>query len=131
MSQPQQMSLRLELFVGDLETSIAFYCDILGFDVQRREADYTSLRCGTVILGLGPIAKLPLSQGYFTQHRLQSNRGAGVEIVLDVEDIHALYTYVQQTSYPITEPLMLRPWGLTDFRLADPDGYYLRLTSRQ
>jgi lactoylglutathione lyase len=131
MSQPQQMSLRLELFVGDLETSIAFYCDILGFDVQRREANYTSLRCGTVILGLGPIAKLPLSQGYFTQHSLQSTRGAGVEIVLEVEDIHALYTYVQQTSYPITEALMLRPWGLTDFRLAAPDGYYLRLTSRQ
>lgn len=65
MIQLQQMSLRLELFVHDLEQSIAFYSDILGFDVQRREADYTSLRCGTVILGLGPIAKLPLNQGYF------------------------------------------------------------------
>ncbi len=29
------------------------------------------------------------------------------------------------------EPLLVRPWGLTDFRVADPDGYYLRITSRQ
>jgi hypothetical protein len=28
----------------------------------------------------------------------------------------------------ISEPLQLRPWGLYDFRLTDPDGYYLRIT---
>ncbi len=31
------MSLRLELFVRDM-ASITFYCDILGFEVQRRLA---------------------------------------------------------------------------------------------
>ncbi len=124
------MSLRLELFVRDMEASIAFYCHILGFQVQRQEADYTSLRCGTVILGLGPAAKLPVCGGYFTQHKLQSDRGVGVEIVFEVDDVHALYTQVQATGYPMTEPLMVRPWGLTDFRLADPDSYYLRITSR-
>ena len=28
----------------------------------------------------------------------------------------------------ISEELRLQPWGLHDFRLADPDGYYLRIT---
>ncbi len=127
---PQPMSLRLELFVRDMEASIAFYCHILGFEVQRHEADYASLRCGTVILGLGPAVKLPVHDGYFTQHKLESGRGVGVEIVFEVDDIHARYAHVQATGYPITEPLMVRPWGLTDFRVADPDGYYLRMTSR-
>jgi hypothetical protein len=28
------------------------------------------------------------------------------------------------------EDLQPRPWGLEDFRLVDPDGYYLRVTFR-
>jgi hypothetical protein len=28
----------------------------------------------------------------------------------------------------ISESLELRSWGLHDFRLVDPDGYYLRIT---
>ena len=27
--------------------------------------------------------------------------------------------------------LQQRPWGLEDFRLSDPDGYYYRFTSRR
>jgi hypothetical protein len=27
------------------------------------------------------------------------------------------------------EPMLDRPWGLRDFRMVDPDGYYLRITS--
>jgi lactoylglutathione lyase len=30
----------------------------------------------------------------------------------------------------IAEPIAERPWGLRDFRLADPDGYYWRVTTR-
>jgi uncharacterized glyoxalase superfamily protein PhnB len=28
----------------------------------------------------------------------------------------------------MTETLTARPWGLRDFRLLDPDGYYWRIT---
>jgi hypothetical protein len=28
----------------------------------------------------------------------------------------------------VVEPLRSRPWGLTDFRVTDPDDYYLRIT---
>jgi hypothetical protein len=28
----------------------------------------------------------------------------------------------------LAEPLTDRPWGLRDFRVVDPDGYYLRVT---
>ncbi len=128
---PEQMSVRLELFVQDMDQAIAFYSPILGFEVLRREEDYASLRNGTFILGLGPIAKLPAeSGGYFTRSRLQSARGLGVEIVLEVDDVHVKYEYVQSCGYPIEGPLQKRSWGLTDFRLVDPNGYYLRITSR-
>ena len=76
------MRLRLELFVEDLDTSIGFYAGI-GFAVERHEHDYASLRWGDVVLGLGTIAKLPVSGPGpgFTQERLAGVRGAGVEVL--------------------------------------------------
>jgi lactoylglutathione lyase len=127
---PQNMSLRMELFVSDLDRSIAFYRDVLGFELARRDPGYASIRHGEVQLGLGPIAKLPESGGHFTQERLAANRGMGVEIVLEVDDIQHVLEHVQAMAYPVFEPLQERPWGLVDFRIVDPDGYYLRLSSR-
>jgi lactoylglutathione lyase len=127
------MRLRMELFVDDLDASVAFYVDVLGFRVERRDPGYVSIRRGSVVLGLGPVAKLPgHGQGPgFTRQRLRAaDKGAGVEIVLEldaVEEVAALYEH-SRTRAPIAEGLERRPWGLVDFRLTDPDGYYLRVT---
>lgn len=123
------MRLRMELFVEDLDRAIAFYCGVLGFALLRRDEGYASVGRGDVTLGLGPIAKLPDVGGYFTRPRLQANRGLGVEIVLEAADVAEEFERVRATGYPLLDDLQDRPWGLADFRLADPDGYYLRVTS--
>jgi uncharacterized glyoxalase superfamily protein PhnB len=84
------------------------------------------------VVGLGPIAKLPAAAPGpgFSQERLAGDRGAGVEIVLEVEDLDEAFARAQGTGQPIAEPPRLQPWGLRDFRLADPDGYYIRVTNR-
>jgi len=126
------MRLRVELFVGDMDASIRFYRDVLGFRVDRRAEDYASLRRGVVVLGLGPVAKLPEhteGQG-FTRQRLRGAKGAGVELVLELDgldELQALYEHCRQ-QVTISDELSLRSWGLHDFRLTDPDGYYLRIT---
>jgi catechol 2,3-dioxygenase-like lactoylglutathione lyase family enzyme len=122
----------MELFVDDLDASVAFYRGVLGFRVERRDEGYVSMRRGTVVLGLGPVAKLP-ERGTgpgVTRQRLAADKGAGVEIVLELDDreqVVALH-YHCQAEATVVEPLQLRPWGLWDFRLVDPDGYYLRVT---
>jgi lactoylglutathione lyase len=128
---PAVTGLRLELFVRDMDVSIDFYCRVLGFELTRREEGYASVRSGEVVLGLGPIAKLPEMDGYFTRARLAGDRGAGVEIVLEVDDVVGFHERVHAAGYPVLEALQTRPWGLTDFRIADPNGYYLRPTSRE
>jgi lactoylglutathione lyase len=121
---------RLELFVADLDASIGFYEHALGFTLERREAGYASLRRGDAVLGLGRIAELPPDGPGpgFTQQRLSGVRGAGTEIVLEVEDLDAAFA-VADTQARVAEPITARPWGLRDFRLADPDGYYWRVTT--
>ena len=124
------MSLRIELFVRDLETSIGFYRAALGFRLVRHEPDYASLRNGDAILGLGPIARLPEQDGWFSRERLTAARGLGVEIVLEVDDVLAYRRRVGRAGSNVHEELRRRPWGLTDFRIVDPDCYYVRVTSR-
>ena len=123
------MRLRVELFVDDLDTSIGFYA-ALGFAVERREHDYASLRWGDAVIGLGPVAKLP-STGPgpgFTQERLAGVRGVGTEIVLEVEDLDVALAAARAAGHPLADEPSDQPWGQRDFRLADPDGYYLRIT---
>ena len=84
------------------------------------------------MLGLGPIAKLPpTGEGPgFTRERLGRDKGAGVEIVLEVDEPAEARGPARALppARAVAEPLQLRSWGLRDFRLADPDGYYLRIT---
>jgi uncharacterized glyoxalase superfamily protein PhnB len=55
---------------------------------------------------------------------------AGVELVLEVDDVVSERDQVVAAGWPLEQDLQDRPWGLTDFRLIDPAGYYLRVTSR-
>ncbi|GAB1693578.1 VOC family protein [Krasilnikovia sp. M28-CT-15] len=125
------MRLRMELFVDDLDASIAFYTTLLGFQVDRSTSGYASLRRGQVVLGLGLAANLSehdASGPGPAWGRLDRPRGTGVEIVLELEHIDDLSALHEQCRSRVTEPLRLQPWGLHDFRLPDPDGYYIRVT---
>ena len=121
----------MELFVEDMEASIAFYTRVLAFELARHEpGDCASLRLGDIVLGIGPVAKLPEEGGYFGRDIAALRRGLGVEIVIEVDDVERWRDRVASSDHPILEPLQDRPWGLKDFRISDPDGYYLRITSR-
>lgn len=130
-SQDGNASLRLELFTSDIEQSVNFYKNILNFSIEGDSINqsYQQVIRGSVILGIGPEAKLP-EDHFLKLKESDSRRGIGVEIVLEVDDVLAAYQRVKQSDYPIHAELQDRPWGLTDFRLIDPDGYYVRVTSR-
>jgi uncharacterized glyoxalase superfamily protein PhnB len=56
----------------------------------------------------------------------------GVRFELFVDDVDAAFARARDAAVSHggqVEPLAARPWGQTDFRLIDPDGYYVRVTS--
>ncbi len=130
--QDSNASLRLELFSSNVAQSVNFYTKILNFSNEGDSINpsYQQVKKGSVILGIGSEAEL--SKDHFLKLKgIDSRRGIGVEIVLEVDDVLAVYQHTKRSGYPIHAELQDRPWGLTDFRLVDPDGYYIRVTSRK
>ena len=126
----QDGALRLELFVDDIERSASFYERALGFTRGPGADDgYVSVRRGTAVLGIGLARRLPAGH-HFGQDALARQRGVGVEIVLEVDDLGAAYAAAVAAEARVLSPIGLRPWGARDFRVADPDGYYIRVTTR-
>ncbi len=120
-------SLRCELFPDDLDAAINFYVEVLGFDVvrdERKSVDpYAALALGQVKLGLAQRAAVT--------DIAQRHPPVGVELVLEVEDLLAAHERVLAAGWPLAEDLTTRSWGLMDFRVLDPFGYYWRITSRE
>jgi len=118
----------VEFFVHDVDASLAFY-RALGFDVARRFEDHVQLRRGEIRLSLQGDAHAVAGPHYFTPHIQQHPRGTGVEVSIQVADVDAEYIRAKTAGLNIVKPMQDRPWGARDFRLADPDGYFIRITS--
>ena len=121
-------SIVVELFVSDVERSIAFY-EALGFRVAKRWRDWLILEHDGVKLTLQGDSHAVAGPHYFTPDIGRQPRGTGVEIVVQVDDVDALYADAQGSVLNIVKPIQDRDWGARDFRVADPDGYFVRLTS--
>lgn len=129
------VGLRFELFVDDVEVSVHFYGATLGLapPLNWSPQGYVPLRSGPVTIGIQHHTKLP-GNHHFSPARLSGPRGVGVEIVIEVDDVdraYALASAAAEQRHGRIEPLTDRPWGTRDFRLLDPDGYYVRVTSRR
>jgi len=118
----------VELFVSDVERSLAFYRK-LGFSVAKRWEDWVLMRRGTIGLTLQGDAHAVAGPHYFTPEIGRFPRGTGVEISIQVDDVDAEHIRARSANLNIVKPIQDRPWGARDFRLADPDGYFLRITS--
>ncbi|WP_293399783.1 VOC family protein [Phenylobacterium sp.] len=128
-AETTQPALRAELFVGDVGRSVAFYRDVLGFDVLREApGGYVSIGRRGAVLGLSAASQLPADHPVRPEpgHRV----GLGVELVIEVEDVAASHARAVASRQPGISGLVEQPWGLTDFRVLDPDGFYVRVTGR-
>ena len=118
----------VELFVSDVDRSVAFY-EALGFTVRRRWEDWVSMERDGARLVLQGDRHAVAGGHYFTPEIGRFPRGTGVEIVVEVEDVDAVHDRAGQLDGAVVKAIQDRPWGARDFRVADPDGYFIRFTS--
>lgn len=122
------MHLHIEFFVEDIARSRAFYTGILGFAVARQKADgFTELRRGSATIALND--RQILNPDHPARPAAGERIGKGVEVVLVEDSLEELYDHVLASGWPISTPLTKQPWGMTDFRVLDPDGIYIRVTA--
>jgi uncharacterized glyoxalase superfamily protein PhnB len=108
--------------VRDLQASISFYRDTLGFkaSIVTQGADGQD---DFAIVNLGD--QVTIGLGLKPEH---AHGAVGVSFMVYVPaetDIDAFYATVSAKTSSITQPLHDEYWGDRLFELRDPDGYYL------
>ena len=116
----------VELCVSDFEQSITWFEHVLGFRVVARDAnEYAELSRGETSLQLAAD-----DAPYWKPERPRllppGQRGSGVEIVLLVDNVDAVYRQTQQARADIVRPLADYPWHMRQFWVRHPDGYLIR-----
>lgn len=128
------VGLRVELFAKQPLASVAFYERLLGFQLEREGEGYWSLRNGRVTIAVGDAERLSPDHHFVRPSAAGSAAGVGVELVLELpspEAVDLLYERIRSDVDDAggrIEPVSDRAWGLRDFRVIDPDGYYIRIT---
>ena len=123
--QPESLRLRQispSITCDDLDKSVAWYRDVLGFTVGERweEGDRLigiQMKAGTCDLMLG--------QDDFTKGR-DRKKGEAMRLWLStVQDLEALVARVKQHGVALDRELQTLDWGDRAFAVSDPDGIKL------
>ena len=98
--------------VSDMEESIRFYTDVLGFHTALQSDDYSILTKDN--------ASLHLTRAE-NQAVLDATRGH-VSFYLEVEDVESLWSHVSRfrDRYKVRD-LFDRDYGMREFHIADPN----------
>jgi uncharacterized protein len=117
------------LAVADVERSLAFYRDRLGFEVQARYDDppYATLACAGTRISLA-------EQGHPAEDRPGVEMAAPEDrsrlaalLVLEVADCLAAHDELSAAGVPFLAPPFSPPWGGHRCFAVDPDGNLVEL----
>tara|TARA_B100000965_G_scaffold253971_1_gene213699 strand:+ start:1310 stop:1735 length:426 start_codon:yes stop_codon:yes gene_type:complete len=117
------------LRVLDLESSLKFYCDILGMQVLRR-TDYPDGRFTNAFIGYGPETEFPaLELTYNWDQKESYNKGDGWgHICIETPDVYKACEDLAAIGVNITRPPGPMKHGTRVIAFCeDPDGYKVEL----
>jgi catechol 2,3-dioxygenase-like lactoylglutathione lyase family enzyme len=103
------------LYVTDIEKTILFYCDVLGFRCVNRFEGWAALQrdSAEIMLSL-PNEHLPFEKSLFTG-----------SFYLHAGDVDALWTQLREKA-PVVYPLATFDYGMREFAIRDVNGYILQ-----
>ena len=115
MTDFELLSMRPNLPVADLDRAVAFYRDVLGFELAARmdDAGFALMKGGSAELALVTLAHPTVGGAY-----------------LYVTGVETLLARCLAAGAMIIAPLTVEPWGLRDFVVEDPDGHKIAIGER-
>src|SRR5690349_18683398 len=120
----------VEICVSDFKQSVQWFEYVLGFRAAvLEENEYAELRRGETSIQLAADSA-PYWESEHSRLLPLGQRGSGVEIVLVVDDVNAVYRQAQQAHAEIVRELADYPWHMRQFWVRHPDGYLIRPAQR-
>jgi uncharacterized glyoxalase superfamily protein PhnB len=113
------LSIAPQFLVADLDRSVDYYCDCLGF-VKR--FGYQNFYVSVIRAGAEIHLKCADKPRGEREHRRRNDH---VDAMIGGEDAARLFRELTERGAHIIQPLTLQPWGTLDFQVLDPDGYIL------
>jgi lactoylglutathione lyase len=120
--------LHTMLRVGDLDQSIAFYCDILGMELLRRK-DYPSGEFTLAFVGYGSEQDNTVIELTYNWGVSEYDLGKGYgHIALGVDDIYGTCDRIKAQGGKVSrEPGPMKHGSTVIAFVEDPDGYKIEL----
>lgn len=119
-------SLMPTLTVNDLQRSLKFYRDGLGFAVGEEYKEGDELKGVTLQAGE---AGLGISQDDFAKGR-DRVKGVGMRLYLETDqEIGALAAQAKAAGITLNEGPAALPWGPMGFTVTDPDGFKMTIAN--
>lgn len=118
------------LIVSDIDRSLAFYRDVLGFAVQMTVPEaapfvFVALTSGPIEVFLNAqeiaVAEYPAFKG--------RPIGGTLTLFIEVDGIQDAYDRIQ-SKVTVVMPLENKWYGMTEFAFLDPDGYVITYAQR-
>jgi len=124
----QASNLMASITVKDLDRSLAWYRDAVGFKVEQ-EMEFEGKR-RAVRLSAGPVfLLLNLDNGARGWDRV---KGEGISLQITTsQSIDAIADRIRSSGFTLdTEPADM-PWGVRSFKAKDPDGFNFAFSSER
>jgi uncharacterized glyoxalase superfamily protein PhnB len=127
--------LSIQLTVGDIDTTEAFYGGILELPVQRPLTSVGAPEhlvldlagCRVIFVEESAVAR----RHPILQARLDSfPRGVGMTLHIEVRGIEDVYLELLEEELEVLYPLERKPYGTRELWCFDPDGYLVVLEER-
>lgn len=124
------MAFRIEFFVKNIAESVRFYQQVLNLDLLQKGEDSACFTNEGSYLLLTSF--YILDETHYFKNNGFSKMGGGMEFIITTDEIEQLYERVKQKEpHCIESDLKKQIWGMLDFRVIDPDGYYIRVSSKK
>jgi uncharacterized glyoxalase superfamily protein PhnB len=127
---PHVKKLTPNLVVSNVERSVAFYCDTLGFTLTQKVPDQSPLVFATVQSGDVEIF-LNAPEPAIAEYPAFKSKpiGGTLTLFMEVDGIEVLHEALAG-RVTVVMPLERKWYGVTEFAIVDPDGYVITFAER-